>query len=222
MFGHLAFSCHLRVRFRRPSPLSDERVKFYDIFLPSSSSSSSSFVVSPARESRQPRPSYESKTRRENARPLTRSANFTDVRSIRFNARRLFLPSLNSESREIDAIPRNFLPGDRRTDARSTSSSERNARRSIFLAPLLRFGRITTNLAKTRPAPSFAVASSRWRIGISEICEIAAPVGRRVQRRPFAVRIKSIRSVEGRRQRRDAGRNAAEPAFLLGGGRVAR
>lgn len=159
MFGHLAFSRHLRVRFRRPSPLSDERVKFYDIFLPSSSSSSSPFVVSPTRESQQPRPSYESKTRRENARPLTRSANFTDVRSIRLNARRLFLPSLNSETREIDAIPRNFLPGDRRTDARSTSDGDRRHGRKLSrsqqrAAPLPRETRVVRFFS-----PRFSVSS---------------------------------------------------------------
>jgi hypothetical protein len=96
-------------------PLSDERAKFYDISPPSSSSSSSSslFVVSPAQMSQQPRSSYESKTRRENAQPLTRSANSTNAREIRLNARRCFF-HIDSDSMEIVATSRERRPRYRR------------------------------------------------------------------------------------------------------------
>jgi hypothetical protein len=101
--------------------VSDERAKFYDLLPPSSSCLC---VVSAAQKSEQPRSSYESKTRGENAQPLTRSANSTDVRSVRFNARRCsFHP--NSDSVEIDATSRNFLRGDQGSDARSTSDGDR-------------------------------------------------------------------------------------------------
>jgi hypothetical protein len=144
----------------------------------------------------QPRSSYESKTRGENAQPLARSANSTDVRSIRFDARlRLF--RLNSDSMEIDATLRNFLRGNQDTDARSTSDGNRRLRAKIissvaasvlfqekrsprsvwsFDFSLLRFANCDHPCENvSRPFVRDRLFSMDFRI--SEICETAAPDG---------------------------------------------
>lgn len=159
-------------------------------------------------------------TRGENAQPLTRSANSTDC-FFRFN----------SDSVEIDATSRNFLRDDRDTDARSTSDGERrlagphenylvrtsqrplprktDVSRTRFFSARSSVSPITTNLAKTRRAPS------RRTFEFWEICETAARLvgaSNETSLRP----INSTRFVEGRRQRRDAGRNAAGRALIAG------